>query len=93
MARPIEIQLSQELRDCKLEFLGWNPVKLDEIYDAVKNEYPDLCDDEYKCNHYQRNSIQPEWKHTVRNVLNGLKKKGLAQGTGNRYEWIILPPV
>ena len=94
MARPIETQLSQLLRESNRAFLGYNPIKSQEIYSAVKNQFPDLCDDNYLCPHYgNQRSIRPEWHHLVRSYRNSLKKKGLAIRTGNYAEWMFLPPV
>lgn len=92
--RPIKEKLYGALLESDREFLGHDPIKSDEIYALVKNHFPDLCDDDYICPHYgNQRTYQPEWQHEVRNALNRLKVKGLAQGTGIHGEWIFLPRV
>lgn len=92
--RPLEAKLSKELKDSEYAFLGNNPMHINEIYNLVKNQFPDLCDDEYLCStHCTKGTNQPEWQHVVRGVINSMKVKGLAQRTGNPKEWIFLPRV
>lgn len=46
----------------------------DDIYPKVKEEYPSLCDDEFRCSDTcSGGHDQPEWKHAVRRVLDMLK--------------------
>lgn len=41
-----------------------------EVYPAVKDEYPRLCDDSISCSDIcSGGSNSPEWKHRVRTVL------------------------
>lgn len=92
--RTLEARLSKELKNSEFTFLGNNPIHIDEIYSLVKNQFPDLCDDEYLCSTHCRNgNNQPEWKHAVRSNMQSMKKKGIAQRTGNVREWIFLPHV
>lgn len=48
----------------------------EEIYPAVKQAYPDLCDDEYRCDDVcSQGNNQPEWKHAVRRVQQQLARR------------------
>lgn len=92
--RLIENSLSKELRDSEFSFLDKNPILINEIYDSVKTQFPDLCDDEYLCStHCKNGTNQPEWQHVIRGVIDSMSKSGLAQQTGNPKEWIFLPRV
>jgi 5-methylcytosine-specific restriction protein A len=48
----------------------------DEIYPAVKQAHPDLCDDKYRCDNVcDQGNDQPEWKHAVRRVQQQLARR------------------
>jgi hypothetical protein len=88
--RPIEKALSAELRDDQLRFMNIHGVvALSDIYQAVKGRYGRFCDDSYHCPHFGRVSTQPEWQHTVRSVLNSLKKNGIITKSVQRTKWIF----
>lgn len=89
MARLIEKQLSEALRETGLQFLGNNPIFLNDIYHLITIQFPNLCDDDYFCPHKKKPSREPEWHHVVRNVIESLKRKGVAKHTNNRSEWIF----
>jgi hypothetical protein len=73
--RPIENELIETLRENELDFIPRGIFHIQEIYDFIKNEFPHLCDDNYLCNqHCKSVDTQPEWKHTVRTLLETLKK-------------------
>ncbi len=92
--RIIEQRLSDELKDSEFAFLGTNPIHLIQIYEQVKNRFPDLCDDEYLCStHCKSGNNLPEWKHVVRGDMQFMKRRGLAQRTDNVGEWIFHPLV
>lgn len=79
MGRPIEAELSRNLRDSGFDFLGYDPIQLTQIYELVQAQFPLLCDDNYLCIDNCRNGgNQPEWKHSVRGTLNAFKIKGKA---------------
>jgi hypothetical protein len=89
--RQIESQLYREVVDSGFRFLERGTREINEIYDAVKREYGNLCDDEYKCNHRQNDGLgQPEWKHVVRGALNRCKiiYDGIVF-SGRRGYWIF----
>ena len=90
MARPIESQLYGELVDSRFNFIERGTNEINDIYEAVKGQYPDLCDDEFSCDHNQRVGLgEPEWKHVVRNALQTCKGDDLEIG-GIRGSWIFL---
>ncbi len=90
-------KLYHVLHASQFDFLGKGEFHIRTIYSEVKNRYPDLCDDTYLCSmNGQVKSNQPAWKHTVRTVLNDLKRqevgifpKNGANG-GYRGYWVIL---
>lgn len=48
----------------------------DDIYPAVQATYPDLCDDDLRCDDVCANGAdQPEWKHAVRRVQQQLGRQ------------------
>jgi hypothetical protein len=89
MARHIEEQLYSSLIDAKFRFMARGEHHIDDIYARVKTEFPLLCDDQYFCSeNCNAGNNQSEWKHTVRNALQRLKK--LDQNiafTGKRGYW------
>lgn len=89
MARKKETDLYQKLMKSEFFFLSRGTRTIYEIYNAVKTQYPELCDDVYYCSENCRSgNNQPEWKHTVRNALQHLKsKEGAIIYTGRRGFW------
>jgi hypothetical protein len=75
MAREDLTSLYRSLRDSRLEFMGKGEFHISEIYSEVKSRYPDLCDDSYLRVTARSRSSEPAWKHTVRTVLNDLRRK------------------
>jgi len=91
MARPIESQLYRELVDSRFIFIERGIIEINEIYNAVKRQYPDLCDDEFTCVHHQNVGIgQSEWKHTVRTALLRCRRiYDNVEFSGRRGYWIF----
>ena len=89
MARQIESDLYQALIESGFSFMEKGIKHIDEIYRAVKSQYPTLCDDSYYCSeNCQSGNDQPEWNHTVRGALQSLKSKsGPIVHTGRRGFW------
>lgn len=89
MARREESELYQKLITSKFSFLPRGTRTIEEIYNAVKQQFSELCDDSYYCSENCRSgNDQPEWKHTVRNALQYLKSKnGSIIYTGRRGFW------
>jgi hypothetical protein len=89
MPRPIEKELSRLLRESQMDFLGNDEIHITRIYELVKNQYPNLCDDDYLCSENCSNgNNQAQWQHVVRGVLGIFKKKGIAQ-SGLRGFWVL----
>ncbi len=92
MARLIEQQLYRALIDSEFTFIPRGRVEITDIYDAVKRQFNDLCDDVYQC--YQNcwsGNRQPEWNHTVRKALDRMKRiSDSVQHSGTRGYWIFL---
>ena len=62
----------------------------DDIYPAVKREYPNLCDNTVTCDQTcnSGNVDQPEWKHRVRTALGKLREDESSRvSKGKRYYW------
>jgi hypothetical protein len=89
--RPIESQLYRELVDSRFNFIDRGTIEINEIYDAVKRQYLDLCDDEFTCVHQQNVGIgQSEWKHVVRSAMNRSKAiYDTIEFSGRRDYWIF----
>ena len=64
---------------------------LDEMRRAVKNKFPDLCDDRKLCWH--EHPKRPEWDHRLRDALYRLKKdKKISQTAAyKRTGWYTFP--
>jgi len=89
MARPEETDLYQKLITSEFSFLSRGTRTINEIYNAVKAQYPACCDDLYYCSeNCCSGNNQPEWNHTVRNALQYLKSKSYTiTYTGRRGFW------
>ena len=92
MARPIESQLYSELVDSRFQFIERGIKEIKEIYELVQQEYPQLCDNEYPCQHHRGIVLpQSEWKHTVRNALSRCSKiYDIVKFSGRKGYWIFL---
>ena len=62
-------------------------VKFDDIRNAVKKQFPTLCDDAKLCRHeYPR---RPEWEHQLRHALDYLKNKQKVISQKSQGEYIF----
>ena len=74
--RPIEKELCINLKQSEFNFVPLGIIHIENIYELVKNTYPNLCDDDYFCSeHCRRGSNQSEWKHAVRTLLDSFKSE------------------
>ena len=91
MARPIESQLYRELVGSCFQFIERGEREINDIYESVKHEFPELCDDEYLCPHKPYESLYNyEWKHSVRSALQSCKIKcDNVSYSGRRGYWIF----
>lgn len=89
MTRLKEKNLFRVLVDNGFSFVGKDRFEIKEIYDAVKSEYGELCDDNYLCaDNCRQGNNKPEWNHVVRKALYRLKKTGEpVHFSGKRRFW------
>ncbi|MBN1470198.1 MAG: hypothetical protein JW925_00330 [Syntrophaceae bacterium] len=52
-----------------------SPLNIQAIYVEIQKKYPNECDDSESCEHKGHFYQYGEWKHLVRNALQGLKKE------------------
>jgi hypothetical protein len=72
--RQTEKDLYRQLKLTKFDFMPRGVFNIEEIYLHIKENYPTLCDDEYRCSFHCSSGVnQPEWKHVTRQVLSNLK--------------------
>jgi hypothetical protein len=66
--------LQSRLGDSDFRFIGSGERSLsDEVYPAVQDQYPSMCDDGIKCRDICSGGTgSPEWQHRVRTVLHAL---------------------
>ena len=75
--RPMEEALYAVLISKQFRFMHRHgEVPLDDIYQAVVDRYPMLCDNDKQCIHNNNYYGPHEWEHVVRDVLDSLQKKG-----------------
>lgn len=73
-----------------MDILPAGEIALKNIYDIVKESYPDLCDDNVLCKDIcTQGANQPEWKHRVRTVLYQLKSHGVIEKSTRRGFWVV----
>ncbi len=72
MATLEQVKLLEDvLVNSRFYFIPKGVHNLKDIYKAVKNHYPTLCDDSVK----RPDNKEKEWQHQVRLALKSLKKK------------------
>lgn len=85
MARPDVAELYRELRASLFAFMPRGDHHLDDVYAAVKKQYPRLCDDTFLCaENCSRGHQQPEWRHVTRKALWSRKTNSGPIGAGSR---------
>ena len=91
MAREDISQLGEQLRNTRFGFVPRGEHDLTDIYRAVQNQFPHLCDDDYRCDeNCKSDHDQPEWNHATRRALNALKGKGVGvDPTEARGRWLF----
>ena len=74
MARHDIEQLGQSLRTTDFACIASGEHAIAEIYQQVRAEYPDLCDDDHLCReNCASGHDQPEWQHETRRSLDSRK--------------------
>lgn len=88
-------ELQRQLRQSDMRCVSHGTQNLTRnVYPAVQSAYPDLCDDDYRCDDaHEGGKDQAEWKHAVRNVLKQLGEDN--QSRVRRYNergiWMFVP--
>lgn len=73
----------------KLSAIG-HPLQFDCICEAMKQQYPYLCDDAIRD---PRNPQSVYWKHLVASAIQGLKKEGKVDKADNGWVWKGVKPL
>jgi hypothetical protein len=84
-------ELYRELMNIKFRFIEPGQYHLQEIYEKVKHQYPEYCDDSIICSDTcTRGTQNPEWQHRVRSALGKLKSSsiGISKGSSHGY-WVL----
>ena len=83
-------ELYKRLMETKFSFISSGHYHIQTIYNKVKLQFPDLCEDYYLCiDSCSDGDYQPEWKHRVRAALGNLKEKSLVKKGSHGY-WVII---
>jgi hypothetical protein len=83
-------QLRDSISEDEFRFFKAGEYQIIEIYEIIRNQYPDLCNDNYLCrDHCQTKHKDPEWHHVVRSKLQMFKKRGLVSRGHARSYWIV----
>jgi hypothetical protein len=70
--------LSKALTASEFSFIARGMLSTSDIQNAVKDKYPELCNDKYLCiEHCHSGHNQPEWRHKVRGCLDSLKGRSI----------------
>jgi hypothetical protein len=82
--RELERQFNRVLSESGFSFVPRGIHHIQEIYELVKNEFRELCDDEFKCKDCcSKGGQDPEWNHIVRSLFNGKHRVRKSPGRGN----------
>lgn len=65
-----------------------SPMTIHEIYAIIKEKFPADCDDNEPCIHKGHFYQNGEWKHQIRNALQGLKKDGSVEYSARSQIWV-----
>ena len=66
MAKPELQKLYQQLATSSFGFVERGERGLEEVYNAVKAQFPELCDDGFLCReNCTHGNNQPEWRHGI----------------------------
>ncbi len=65
-----------------------SPRNIQAIYSEIQKKYPNECDDREPCEHKGHFYQYGEWKHIVRNALQGLKKEKMVVYDPVKVIWV-----
>ncbi len=91
MTKKQEIEaLYKKLIESRFAFVGHGERKLSDIYSAVEQKFPALCNKHYRCSEScsKGRSSELRWMHATRTALSNLKVRGWAQKAGHGI-WIL----
>jgi hypothetical protein len=92
-------ELYQELIKNEFDFVQRRTHSLASIYEIVKTNYPELCDDTFLClENCSSGNNSPEWQHAVRRALNELKRRKSTEIINNQRGYYMfvgnqIPPI
>jgi uncharacterized Fe-S center protein len=91
MAREDLQELYQQLLKSEFRFMRSGSQHIENIYNEVKINFNNLCDDSYLCTeNCSSGHNQPEWQHTIRKALDRLKKISSSVAKDKKHKhWII----
>lgn len=94
MARAELETLYREVTAVRFAFIRRGEVSIREVYAAVKDRHPELCDDTYLCStNCKSRAHQPEWKHVIRGALKEMKRRGEPiTNSASRGVWLFGAP-
>ena len=65
-----------------------SPLNIQAIYIEIQKKYPNECDDREPCEHKGHFYQYGEWKHLVRNALQGLRKEKMVVHDPVKDLWV-----
>lgn len=68
--------------------LNKSPLDIQTIYVEIQKKYPKECDDREPCEHKGHFYQYGEWKHVLRNALQGLKKEKIVFRDPVKGMWV-----
>ena len=88
MARADVAELYAHLVESDFDFLPRGEHIVDYVYLKVREQFPHLCDDAYRCYmNCQNGHDQPEWQHAVRKALQQRKNLEFVHKSDKRGYW------
>jgi 5-methylcytosine-specific restriction protein A len=85
-------ELYKRLRDTEFGCVPAGAHETDEVYEMVREEYPELCDDSISCQDVcGTDREQPEWQHRVRTVQQDLKRNPDSRVQRLNNDWYYGP--
>jgi hypothetical protein len=80
--------LYKGLIDQHFHFIRCGDLQLQDVYKAVKKEFPELCDDNVFCSDIcSHGKPEPEWHHRVRAALQALKSRYVGVTKLSEHGW------
>ncbi len=75
--REIKLKLSKIMLETNMGCMGTGIYSMQEVYEKVKKNYPELCNEQYLCiDNCKSGGKDPEYHHTIRGNMQTMKKRG-----------------